>query len=420
MKRRFLVLALVVVFALANVAVAFAADYSIESVKSSVVRIAVSFTIDPAYNSLVDEAYRNVELLSTGSGFAVGEYGAKSVQYFVTAAHVTMRNNPNNPNETTIWMPLLDGTYGYVPVIVNYTRILIKDSSSYVNAMFMGRSDRADVALLTIADPIYERTPAVLINTEDFAANAVVTAMGFPSASDDNFTLDVSNQLISTTSSVSTNTASVSRVVPHATTSAGNQIQTNASMSPGISGGPLVDENGYVVGVCTSGSVNDNNTNYAVATSEVLRLLSSQTGVKYTMGPLKNDNSLLYVIIGAGAVIILLIVLIIISANGKNSKRVLTFGGVLNGRNVPLKKGASVIIGRDPAKCTVIYPKDTAGVSGIHCTITFNGKSVVVADNGSSYGTYIGGVRVEPGRPVEAHRGQEITFGSGSQSAVLH
>ena len=125
-------------------------------------------------------------------------------------------------------------------------------------------------------------------------------------------------------------------------------------------------------------------------------------------------------IIGAGAVIILLIVLIIISANGKNSKRVLTFGGVLNGRNVPLKKGASVIIGRDPAKCTVIYPKDTAGVSGIHCTITFNGKTVVVADNGSSFGTYIGGVRVEPGRPVEAHRGQEITFGSGSQSAVLH
>ncbi|MGN0746489.1 MAG: trypsin-like peptidase domain-containing protein [Aristaeellaceae bacterium] len=420
MKRRFLVLALVVVFALANVAVAAAADYSIDTVKSSVVRIAVSYYVDPAYNDMVPEELRNAELLTTGSGFAVGEYGSKSVQYFVTAAHVTMHNNPNNPNETTKYLPLVDGSYGYVPVIINYTRILIKDSSSYVNAMFMGRSDRADVALLTIADPIYERTPAVLINTEEFPANAVVTAMGFPAASDDNFTLDVSNQLISTTSSVSTNTASVSRVVPHATTSAGNQIQTNASMSGGISGGPLVDENGYVVGVCTSGSVNDNNTNYAVATSEIIRLLNSQTGVKYTMGPLKNDNLLLYVIIGAGAVIILLVVLIIVSANGKNSKRVLTFGGVLSGRNVPLKKGTPVLIGRDPSKCTVIYPKDTAGVSGIHCTITFDGKNVIVADNGSSYGTFVGGSRVEPGRPVEVHRGQEITFGSGSQSAVLH
>lgn len=421
MMKRFLVLALAVVLAVANVTVAFAADYNIDTAKSSVVRIVVDFVIDPDYYSLVDETFRNANLTTVGSGFAVGEAGSDKVQYFVTAAHVTLHNNPNDPSATSFYMPLLDGTEGYVPVIVNSMRILINDRSSFVNALFMGRSDRADVALISIADPISARKPAVLIDTTEFATNATVTAMGFPGASDDNLTIDAGDQLISTTSSVTVNAGTVSRVVLHATTGEGDQIQTTANMNHGISGGPLVDENGYVVGVCTSGSANDMNTNYASATNEIVRLLRSQTGVKFSMGPLKSDNTMLYIIIGAGAaIIILLVVIIILSNNGKKNSRVLAFGGAMSGKNVPLKKGTPVVIGRDPKKCTVIYPEGTAGVSGVHCTITFDGKNVTVADNSSSYGTFVGGNKVAPGRPVEMHRGQEITFGSGSQSAVLH
>lgn len=421
MMKRFLVLALAVVLAVANVTVAFAADYNIDTAKSSVVRIVVDFMIDPEYYSLVDVSYHNTNLTTVGSGFAVGEAGSDKVQYFVTAAHTTLHNNPNDPGATSVYMPLLDGTEGYVPVIVNSMRILINDRSSFVNALFMGRSDRADVALISIADPISARKPAVLIDTQEFATNATVTAMGFPAVSDVNLSVAADDQLISTTSSVTVNAGTVSRVTPHATTGEGDQIQTTANMHFGMSGGPLVDENGYVVGVCTKIATDDANTNYASATSEIVRLLRSQTGVKFAMGPLKNDNTMLYIIIAAGAaIIVLLVVIIVVSTNGKKNNRVLAFGGAMSGKNVPLKKGAPVVIGRDPKKCTVIYPEGTAGVSGVHCTITFDGKNVMVADNGSSYGTFVGGNKVAPGRPVEMHRGQEITFGSDNQSAVLH
>ena len=43
-----------------------------------------------------------------------------------------------------------------------------------------------------------------------------------------------------------------------------------------------------------------------------------------------------------------------------------------------------------------------------------------MADNGSSYGTFVGGQKVEPGRPMVMHRGQEVTFGSDKNSAALH
>lgn len=416
--KRILVWLLVVMLAVANVSVAFAADYSLDTAKSSVVRVAVYFEVEPEYRDVVHPACRT-EMLSTGSAFAVGEYGSTKVQYFVTAAHVTMHNDPQNPTATTALLPLANGEEAYVPVKINAMRILINDVNSFVNALYVGCSDRADVAVISTTDPISVRKPAVLIDTQEFGANSTVTAMGFPAVADANFSINATDLLLATTENVSTNTGYVSRVARHEATGEGDQIQTTAAMNHGISGGALVDQNGYVIGVCTSGAVGDNNTNYASATSEIIRLLNSLR-VKYTAGPLKNDTTL-YVIIGvAAAVIIVLVVLIVVNANGKNSKRELVFSGVMNGKTVPLKKGKPVCVGRDPARCTVIYPKDTAGVSGLHCTITFDGKAVQVADNGSSFGTFVGGSKVEPGRPVVMHRGQEITFGGSSQSAVLH
>ena len=106
--------------------------------------------------------------------------------------------------------------------------------------------------------------------------------------------------------------------------------------------------------------------------------------------------------------------------HGKKNSRTLVFGGVLGGKTVPLKKGSPIVVGRDPNRCQVVYPKDTNGVSSVHCTITYDGKEVTVADNGSSYGTFVGGQKVEPGRPAVMHRGQAVTFGSEKNSADLH
>lgn len=421
MKKRFLAILFAAVLLLTNVAVAYAASsYDIDTAKRSVVRIVVEFTIDPAYNDVVAERYRNVSLMATGTGFAVGDPDSDKVQHFVTAAHVTMHNDPTDPNATSTEIELADGSIGLVPVIVTNMRILLSDESSFVNAHFMGRSDRADVALIAIPEAITTRTAAVLRDAESFATNEAVSSMGFPAVSEDNLTWTAGMQLISTTDSVTVNAGVVSVVRPHATTNSGDQIQTTAAMNHGISGGPLVDKDGYVVGVCTSGSATNQNTNWASAASEVIRLLKSQTGVKYVVGPIGPNVTIIIIIAAAVVVIAVLVTLILISAKGKKNVRTLAFSGEMAGKSITLKKGESVVIGRDPARCKVVYPKNAAGVSSVHCTISFDGNQVLVADNASSYGTTVGGTKVEAGRPVVMHRGQEVCFGSEKNSAVLH
>lgn len=421
--KRFLVLVMAVMLLVANVAVAFAAGaYDIDTAKKSVVRIVTEFHIDPAYNSQVDPVFANGVITITGSGFAVGDYESDKVQNFVTAAHVTLHNDPVNPSATSFLTPLKDGGQAYVPVVIDSMRVLLGDESSFVNAQFVGRSDRADVAVVATNMPIDARKAAVLLKLEKYETNMPVTAMGFPGASDDNLTVLANYQLLSTTEHVTVNAGTVSRAVTHAETGVGDQIQTTATMSGGISGGPLVDNDGYVVGVCTSGSNNSENVKWASTTNEVIRLLNNLS-LKYTVGPVKSglSTTMIIIIAVAAVVIIALIVLIIVMAGaGKKNVRTLVFAGAMNGHTEVLKKGTSIVIGRDPSKCKVIYPKNTAGVSGVHCTISFDGNTVTVADNGSSFGTFVGGNKVEPGRPVEMHRGQEVMFGADANTAALH
>ena len=408
---------LVAIMLLVSTAVTAMAAYNIDTAKQSIVRIMVLYTIDDPNAA----GYGSGTMAALGSGFAVGDVDDSSVEYIMTAGHVVMHNAESvNSVETTALLPDNNGNLGYFHVTVQEIRVLMNDASSYVLANFAGCSDRADVAVLRLNTPISNRKPAVLLNTMEFETNATLTAMGFPGQSDANLDEIVASQLLASTNDVTVNKGSFSRTSTHATTGYGDMIQTTAEMSPGMSGGALVDDNGYVVGVVNGGADSDN-VNYAVATGEVVRLLRSLTGVKYTVGPLKPALSLtMIILIAVAALVIIVLLVLIITSNNKKNARSLTFNGVLAGKVVPLKRGASVIVGRDPKKCQVIYPSETPGVSGVHCTISYDGNQVPVADAGSSYGTFVGGVKVEPGRPAVMHRGQVITFGSDKNVAELH
>jgi len=398
---------------------AMAAGYNLETAKESVVRVITYCTVtDDAYPGLKGETF-----FSVGSGFAIGDINGNSVKHIVTAGHVIMHNvTSENVNVETLLITLDDGTRVHVKVHVDDIRVLLTDVSGFVRANVAGYSPRADVAVLELNEAINVRKPAVLLDKRDFQVGDMMTAMGFPTASESNLASEVNDQFLSTKDAVSTNTGNFTTWSGHSTTRFGDQITTTADMSEGISGGPLVDKDGYVIGVCVAGAYNYNNVNYAVATDEIVALLSSTSGVTYQVGPIQDNNLTTIILIVAGGVLLigLLIALILSSRNSKKNARTLVMGGVLTGKSIPLKKGVPVVIGRDPKRCQVIYPKDTAGVSGVHCTITFDGKEVSVADNGSSYGTVVGGVKVEPGRPMVMHRGQVISFGSEKNSAELH
>ncbi len=391
-----------------------AAPEDVDAVKQSVVRLLVHYTIDdPRYPTVSGDAY------ATGSGFFVGDINDPNVQYIVTAGHV-MGRYPEVGMDTQVFpFTLPDGSSVVLQVKVAEIRVLWTDISDYSLANEAGYSSRADVAVIALNAPTTIRKPAVLLPKSDFTSSDTLYAMGFPSSAEYNLDVNVANQLLADTNSVKVTSGTFSTWNPHATTQHGDQINTNANMDHGVSGGPLVNADGYVVGVCVTG--NTESQNHAVAMDEVLSVLGGINGAKYTVGPLKKGLSTTMIIIIAVAVVAIAVLLgLILANNSKKNARSLELKGSMGGKVVPLKKGTPVVVGRDPKRCQIVYPKDAAGVSSVHCTITFDGNQVTVADNGSSYGTFVGGQKVEPGKPMVMHRGQEVTFGSDKNSAALH
>ena len=89
-------------------------------------------------------------------------------------------------------------------------------------------------------------------------------------------------------------------------------------------------------------------------------------------------------------------------------------GGALQGMTFPIS--SRVVFGRDPKRCSIIYPKDAKGISGVHCAAepTADGR-IILTDLGSTYGTMVGGQQLTAGKGVTLHPGDTFTLG-GSEN----
>lgn len=89
-------------------------------------------------------------------------------------------------------------------------------------------------------------------------------------------------------------------------------------------------------------------------------------------------------------------------------------GGALQGMTFPIS--SRVVIGRDPKRCSIIYPKDAKGISSVHCAAepTADGQ-IILTDLGSTYGTMAGGQQLTAGKGVTLHPGDAFTLG-GSEN----
>ena len=92
-------------------------------------------------------------------------------------------------------------------------------------------------------------------------------------------------------------------------------------------------------------------------------------------------------------------------------------GGALQGMTFPIS--SRVVIGRDPKHCSIIYPKDAHGISGVHCAAepTADGQ-IILIDLGSTYGTMAGGQQLTAGKGVTLHPGDAFTLG-GSENVFV-
>jgi hypothetical protein len=86
-------------------------------------------------------------------------------------------------------------------------------------------------------------------------------------------------------------------------------------------------------------------------------------------------------------------------------------GATLRGTHTQftIRAGSEVRVGRDPAQCSVFLAEPR--VSGVHATLKFDSSLLVVRDENSNNGTWVSGIRVQPGVWTPVPAGSSLRFG---------
>ncbi|MDO4262067.1 MAG: trypsin-like peptidase domain-containing protein [Eubacteriales bacterium] len=212
--------------------------------------------------------------LGWGTGFFVGIEG-EHPQYLITNYHViedfVEYGSGNLMNFTVNGMEAT----GRSKIRVYY------DSEDYEEAYLVNGDETKDIALLKLNAGTSQRKPVSLCSPTDDMVGSAVYAVGYPGLSENIFASATSSWSDSDSSVTS---GSISRIFTQSGTGTRN-IQIDCEIQPGNSGGPLVNDDGAVIGVnAWSVERKDNSAslNYAISIEEVIPMLNVY-GVEYTM-----------------------------------------------------------------------------------------------------------------------------------------
>ncbi len=335
---------------------------------------------------------------STGTGFFVG-IEEEDPQYILTNCHVIEDFLING------------GSAGSGILQIAY------DKESYEEAYVVTYDAEKDIALLKLAKPTKERSALMLKTVDESYVGSSVFAIGYPYTADQ--TIEAVNYYGKNDATVTG--GRISRFVTES--GSGRQLlQMDVSINYGNSGGPLVDENGFVVGINTLGSTLDANLNYAVSIEEAIPILKNNN-IPYEVGDVGNINWYLILVIGGAVTLLLIIIIVIVMLNKGKKKEVQNPINPMTPAEQPLIKKAvpvlhsmssqhlglttglssqPILIGRDTKLCRLVYKEDTPGVSSRHCQIYFDesNKIFILTDTNSTYGTYLSnGQKLAPNVP---------------------
>lgn len=77
---------------------------------------------------------------------------------------------------------------------------------------------------------------------------------------------------------------------------------------------------------------------------------------------------------------------------------------------MPLDRGA-LIFGRNAASCNVLFSDSTRGVSRMHCKVEQSAMGATITDLGSSYGTFLNGMKIQQYVPIPLKNGDSFYIG---------
>jgi hypothetical protein len=364
---------------------------------------------------------------ASGSGFFVGPAG-QDPEYVITNGHVVEGFDLNGGTD-----------YG------NELLLVFDGANNVTTAPRIAYVDYdKDIAILQLSEPTPYREAMPLKFAGDVEPGDIAYALGYPGVSAGASSYNPLNM----------NDMSVTQgIVSKKTYSAfGNDqvYEMDVVINPGNSGGPLVDEHGNAIGINTWGTSATETVNWAIVIDEAVPALRS-LNVNYQVA--QPINILMILGFAAGVVFIAAGVFLFL-LNQKNKKQAAlapaagvdmlapaqNFGAPsqpvarIDGK-APILRGVTgrytgtrlelkerINIGRDAARCNLVYDTSVPGISALHCSVSYDQASrrFKLEDHGSTYGTFLGnGQKLAPNVATYLTAGDTFYLADRANSFVV-
>lgn len=385
--------------------------------------------------------------ISYGTGFGVGTPG-KDTDTFVTNWHVVTSSGRFDSKTARVYILLDDETWFRIQddFIVD-----METGDSVECEVLYAEQEFPDVAVIRTSEPLHnvKAMPLRYVSQKDIGKS--VYAIGYPGSADTGSSEELEDgsllqKLKASVEAVTVTGGVISKCAPLEAFGNTECIVHDAHINHGNSGGPLIFEDGSVIGINTYGygevAGEYSASIYIKYATEVL----DDLGIRYAMAGGASLGKMPLGLLAVGVVILLVILAVILAVVLKKKKlpqaawaaqiparapaqapaaggsgisggggsyadlRLQGVSGTFSGRRFQLKE--EVRMGRNPQCCNFVYPTDTKGISGAHCVIRLDNSGISITDSGSTCGTTVNGKKLTPNQPCRLSVGDRICLGS--------